>query len=486
MAKNAERTISDNETQGFIEEINYNEIEFEEVVGKGSFGVVWKGKWKGQRVAIKHINSEGERKAFTVEVRQLSRVFHPNIVKLYGASTTDPVCLVMEYAEGGSLYNVLHSSIGAQPRYSAGHAISWVLQCARGVAYLHNMRPKPLIHRDLKPPNLLLILSGQVLKICDFGTACDLNTYMTNNKGSAAWMAPEVFEGSTYTEKCDVFSWGVILWEVLSRRKPFDDVGWSAYRIMWAVHTGQRPPLLEGCPKPIEELMVRCWSKEPEKRPSMNEVVQIMECLLEFFSGHDQPIEYSLTTSNSEEDCVVDSEIATGDKNQLLGVAWSSSELSYEIQPTPGFDITIPKSSKNKQQPVIENFNDCNFYDLLDQELRPCEPDPECPLSKRIFEEHKNLAKEYLKVQTEIALLGQNKQELLASLNSEDLFHVKTLRKLEDEKDSLIKLHTNLKRQLEIMALRQDRENNDSGLELVVTGDNGWVVIPRRDSSRLP
>lgn len=74
-------------------------------MGKGSFGVVWKGKWKGQYVAIKYINSEGEKKAFTIEVRQLSRVIHPNIVKLYGACTKNPVCLVMEYAEGGSLYN---------------------------------------------------------------------------------------------------------------------------------------------------------------------------------------------------------------------------------------------------------------------------------------------------------------------------------------------------------------------------------------------
>lgn len=109
----------------------------------------------------------------------------------------------------------------------------------------------------MKPPNLLLILGGRTLKICDFGTACDLNSYMTNNKGSAAWMAPEVFEGSRYTEKCDIFSWGVILWEILARRKPFDDIGGSAYRIMWAVHVGQRPPLIEGCPKPIEDLITR-------------------------------------------------------------------------------------------------------------------------------------------------------------------------------------------------------------------------------------
>jgi mitogen-activated protein kinase kinase kinase 7 len=113
------------------------------------------------------------------------------------------------------LSEVLHSR--PHRRYSAGHAISWALQCARGVSYLHSLQPK-VIHRDLKPPNLLLVdKGGTQLKICDFGTARDLTTlgHLTNNQGSAAWMAPEVFEGSIYTEKCDVFSWGIILWEVI-------------------------------------------------------------------------------------------------------------------------------------------------------------------------------------------------------------------------------------------------------------------------------
>lgn len=289
------------ETQAsFVEKIDSNDIEFEKVVGKGAFGVVSKARWRGATVAVKMIETEEEIKAFKVEVTQLSRVDHPNIVKLYGACTDHPVCLVMEYADGGSLYNVLHGTV--QPIYTAGHAMSWALQTAKGVAYLHGMRPKALIHRDLKPANLLLMAGGTELKICDFGTACDIQTYMTNNKGSAAWMAPEVFEGSVYSEKCDVFSWGIILWEVVSRRKPFDEIGGPAFRIMWAVHQGTRPPKIRGLPKPLDALMTRCWSKEHSQRPSMEEVVKIMQPLLQYFQGKEQePLIYPTKEERLEE-----------------------------------------------------------------------------------------------------------------------------------------------------------------------------------------
>ncbi|KAH3728036.1 hypothetical protein DPMN_053982 [Dreissena polymorpha] len=278
-------------TQGFVEEIDIQEINFYEIVGKGAFGVVSRASWRAKDVAVKLIETESEKKAFLTELKQLSRVNHPNIVKLYGACSKAPVCLVMEYAEGGSLYNVLHG-VGPQPSYTAAHAMSWALQCANGVEYLHSMKPKALVHRDLKPPNLLLIMGGTVLKICDFGTACDIQTHMTNNKGSAAWMAPEVFEGSNYSEKCDVFSWGIILWEVFTRRKPFDEIGGPAFRIMWAVHNGTRPPLIRNLPKPLELLMTRCWSGNPRERPSMAEVARIMAHLFQFFAGADEPLEY--------------------------------------------------------------------------------------------------------------------------------------------------------------------------------------------------
>ncbi|XP_033208032.1 mitogen-activated protein kinase kinase kinase 7-like [Belonocnema kinseyi] len=564
--------------QQFVEEIDYKEIDREEIVGKGSFGVVWKGRWRGQYVAVKLISSECEKKAFTVEVRQLSRVAHPNIVKLYGACTKNPVCLVMEYAEGGSLYNVLHCN--PQPHYTVGHAMSWALQCARGVAYLHNMKPKPLIHRDLKPPNLLLVMGGQALKICDFGTACDLKSYMTNNKGSAAWMAPEVFEGSRYTEKCDVFSWGIILWEVLSRQKPFDDVGGSAYRIMWAVHIGLRPALLETCPKPIEQLMTRCWKKIPEERPSMAEVVRIMTAVSEMFSGELDPVEYSLSseveieddedvmndtmdtldmpsTLNSQLNGSVENGIDTtpvptetninlqsNSLKQLSSMetpmqlqqsnlqftdsflnldprysdhvsttssqflvnqrpniaplhvecdpnAWelgNSLDSSWEIRNMAGLDKMAPKTKKNLQSSSTTNEDLDNVYRLLESEQRPLTPDHTCPQSQEIFEEHKQLAHEYFKVQTEIALLSQQKNALMKNLSIESLKQQEELRELENEKESLRKLYLNLKRQLEIMKGQRSGAAKTPTIPTIgpaVSGEDGWVVVPCQDPSRM-
>uniref|UniRef100_A0A8C6VLK3 Mitogen-activated protein kinase kinase kinase 7 n=1 Tax=Naja naja TaxID=35670 RepID=A0A8C6VLK3_NAJNA len=600
-----------------FEEIDYKEIEVEEVVGRGAFGVVCKAKWRGKDVAIKQIESESERKAFIVELRQLSRVNHPNIVKLYGACL-NPVCLVMEYAEGGSLYNVLH---GAEPLpyYTAAHAMSWCLQCSQGVAYLHSMKPKALIHRDLKPPNLLLVAGGTVLKICDFGTACDIQTHMTNNKGSAAWMAPEVFEGSNYSEKCDVFSWGIILWEVITRRKPFDEIGGPAFRIMWAVHNGTRPPLIKNLPKPIESLMTRCWSKDPSQRPSMEEIVKIMTHLMQYFPGADEPLQYpcqysdegqsnsatstgsfmdmtSTNTSNKSDinieandfqgtatnDTIkrLETKLAQQMKNSAKQVGESGrlslppsrgssveslsdvrgrpqsahvsgegkrmsadmSEIEARIAASAAFskpkrghrktasfgnildvpeiirpagngqqrrrsiqDLSVAGTDSNQDSrnssrssspsvrmittsgPTSEkparnlpwtpddsadtNGSDNSIpmaYLTLDHQLQPLAPCPNSKESMAVFEQHCKMAQEYMKVQTEIALLLQRKQELIAELDQDEKDQQNTSRlvqehkKLLDENKSLSTYYQQCKKQLEVIRNQQQKRQGTS------------------------
>uniref|UniRef100_A0A671P3J0 Mitogen-activated protein kinase kinase kinase 7 n=1 Tax=Sinocyclocheilus anshuiensis TaxID=1608454 RepID=A0A671P3J0_9TELE len=539
-----------------FEEIDYADIEVEEVVGRGAFGVVCKAKWKGRDVAIKTIESESERNAFFVELRQLSRVNHANIVKLYG-SCSNPVCLVMEYAEGGSLYNVLH---GAEPlpHYTASHAMSWCVQCSQGVSYLHGMKPKALIHRDLKPPNLLLVAGGTVLKICDFGTACDIQTHMTNNKGSAAWMAPEVFEGSNYSEKCDVFSWGIILWEVITRRKPFDEIGGPAFRIMWAVHRGTRPPLIKNLPKPIESLMTRCWSKDPSQRPSMEEIVKIMSHLMRYFPGSEEPLQYPYQYSDEGQS---NSAASTGSYIDYTCTS-NKNDINMEHTNSPGSNDTIKFPYKPKGDPLrpghplsrggsveslsgrpqflassdskrmstdlselehrlpfapslwnpqyfvnIKNYfitdilfdqlqdsrnnsrasspsvrmitpdkTDTNGSDnsipmaylTLDHQLQPLAPCPNSKESMAVFEQHCKMAQEYLKVQTEIALLIQRKKELIDELDQDEKDQQNACRlaqehkKLLEENKSLSTYYQQCKKQLELIRAQQQKRQGTS------------------------
>ncbi|XP_022652311.1 mitogen-activated protein kinase kinase kinase 7-like isoform X2 [Varroa destructor] len=266
-------------------------------LGSGTFGVVSKGTYCRRNpdgteketieCAVKQINDPREIRAFMNEVTQLSRVNHENIVTIYGAHIGRPCYLVMEYAAGGSLYHVLHCKpYTVHVQYTTAHALSWCLQCIKGIDYLHNMEPKPLVHRDIKPPNLLLVDGMLTLKICDFGTACDLQTNMTNCKGSAAWMAPEVFTGTNYTQKCDIFSWGIILWEVLSRQKPYEDMDF-AYQILWAIKDNKRPPMIYDAPKVIQDLMARCWHPLPENRPTSSDIVQLMTRLFSYCDKND-------------------------------------------------------------------------------------------------------------------------------------------------------------------------------------------------------
>lgn len=95
-----------------------------------------------------------------------------------------------------------------------------------------------------------------------------------------------------------MFSWGIILWEVLTREQPFKEIELT-YSIMWSVHKGHRPNLIEGCPKPIEKLMTSCWDPIPASRPSMQEVVDTMTLLCEFFPGAEEPL--SLERTETEE-----------------------------------------------------------------------------------------------------------------------------------------------------------------------------------------
>ncbi|XP_064549183.1 mitogen-activated protein kinase kinase kinase 7 [Drosophila montana] len=252
--------------------INFDDIILGDEISKGSFMQVYKAKWLTKDVAVKkvYINSNNSMQRGT---KQLFRANHENIIFLHGTSIQFPtVYLVMEYVDGGSFYNFLHIE---QTKYELEHVINWALQIAKGIGYLHD---QAMVHRDIRPFSILLCDKHRCVKIYEFSCVRDLDTTMSSNVGDAAHMAPEVFNNVKYTEKCDVYSFAITLWEMLSRKKPFEKYC-NNLTICRKVETGERPSLDElqfHCPDKIQELMTDCWSPDPDKRSSMKDIIDVL------------------------------------------------------------------------------------------------------------------------------------------------------------------------------------------------------------------
>jgi len=155
------------------------------------------------------------------------------------------------------------------------------------MGYLHHFFDKPILHRDLKSLNLLMKYqitseADQIItKITDFGLAREKgmkNEMMTQNAGTFHWMAPEVMDAKPYTHKADVFSYGIVLYEILSRTTPY--LGMSATQIVAGVLSRRERPDLtkisDDCPIELRDLMIQCWDQDPDQRPDFRDIVQTL------------------------------------------------------------------------------------------------------------------------------------------------------------------------------------------------------------------
>lgn len=254
-------------------------------ISAGSCGEVFKASWLGTTVAVKRIfRSLLHEKAldeFEAETNILKRVRHPNIVLFLGISTSqgngttgDELCLVTEFMSRGSLYHVLMDPSVKMDTYTM---INIACDAAKGMNYLHKHNP-PIIHRDLKSQNLLVDDFLNV-KVTDFGLAKYLNNSDDNNDtfcGTLPWTAPEIFSAKGYTVKADVYSFGIVLWEIMTRSAVYK--GMNKPDIIMGVTKGTlRPPIPPYCHPDIAKLMVQCWDQNPDNRPTFEEIVQRLE-----------------------------------------------------------------------------------------------------------------------------------------------------------------------------------------------------------------
>lgn len=150
------------------------------------------------------------------------------------------------------------------------------VEIARGMNYLHTFAT-PVLHRDLKSLNILMD-EGFRPKIADFGWTRKMAEKMTGKIGTYQWMAPEVIKSQKYTEKADVFSFAIILWEIASREPPYRNVG-GAQVSLDVVNNDLRPQIPKNTPEPFAKLMKRCWERFPEKRPGFKEIIRDVESM---------------------------------------------------------------------------------------------------------------------------------------------------------------------------------------------------------------
>uniref|UniRef100_A0A5B6Z740 Protein kinase domain-containing protein n=1 Tax=Davidia involucrata TaxID=16924 RepID=A0A5B6Z740_DAVIN len=270
---------------GRLQIIKNSDLEELHELGSGTFGTVYHGKWRGSDVAIKRINdrcfagkpSEQERMRddFWNEAIKLADLHHPNVVAFYGVVLDGPggsVATVTEYMVNGSLRNALQKN---ERSLDKRKRLLIAMDVAFGMEYLHG---KNIVHFDLKSDNLLVNLRDPHRPICKVGdlglSKVKCQTLISGGvRGTLPWMAPELLNGSSslVSEKVDVFSFGIVMWELLTGEEPYADLHYGAI-IGGIVSNTLRPPVPESCDPEWRSLMERCWSSEPAERPSFTEI----------------------------------------------------------------------------------------------------------------------------------------------------------------------------------------------------------------------
>uniref|UniRef100_A0A8D3D8C3 Proto-oncogene tyrosine-protein kinase receptor Ret n=1 Tax=Scophthalmus maximus TaxID=52904 RepID=A0A8D3D8C3_SCOMX len=280
-------------------------------LGEGEFGKVvkatafrLKGKAGYTTVAVKMLKenaSHSELRDLLSEFTLLKQVNHPHVIKMFGACSQEgPLYLIVEYAKYGSLRNFLRESRKVGPSYmgrdanrnssylenpddralTMGDLISFAWQISRGMQYLAEMK---LVHRDLAARNVL-VAEGRKMKISDFGLSRDVyeeDSYVKRSKGRipVKWMAIESLFDHIYTTQSDVWSFGVLLWEIVTLGgNPYPGI--APERLFNLLKTGYRMERPENCSEEMYNLMLRSWKQEAEKRPTFSDISKELEKMM--------------------------------------------------------------------------------------------------------------------------------------------------------------------------------------------------------------
>ena len=301
-SKNIERTRPKEEW-----EIDLAKLEIRYIVARGTYGTVFRGTYDDQDVAVKLLDwgedgyatvaeTAALRASFQKEVAVWHKLNHPNVTKFIGASmgtsdlkiptkgsSSDGVishparacCVIVEYVAGGTLKQYLIRNRHKKLAFKV--VVQLALDLSRGLSYLHSQK---IVHRDVKTENMLLDTRIN-LKIADFGVArveAQNPRDMTGETGTLGYMAPEVLDGKPYNRRCDVYSFGICLWEIYCCDMPYPDLSFADVSSA-VVRQNLRPEIPKCCPSSLANIMRMCWDGNADKRPEMGDVVKMLEAI---------------------------------------------------------------------------------------------------------------------------------------------------------------------------------------------------------------
>mmetsp|Transcript_27799 Transcript_27799/g.24426 ORF Transcript_27799/g.24426 Transcript_27799/m.24426 type:complete len:361 (-) Transcript_27799:923-2005(-) len=259
--------------------INFDELTFVEKIGEGGYGRVFLGKFSGIDVAIKEYGRKklDHKKAedFVKEIEVISNLRHPNIVLCMGACIhRDKYLMITEYLEEGSLFDHLHKK---HTKINDDTLFAIIEDIALGMTYLHGRK---VLHCDLKSSNILIDSSWSV-KLCDFGLSrtkykSDKKKLAKQRVGTPHWMAPEILRGEKYQETADVYSFGMILWELITGEIPYYNVPISDIIVNVGQEKKQVPIPTKGPPL-IVKIVGDCLNFDPKERPSFKEILSQLQ-----------------------------------------------------------------------------------------------------------------------------------------------------------------------------------------------------------------
>jgi serine/threonine protein kinase len=319
-------------------------------IGEGAFGVVYRGKYRGTPVAAKVPRNQGEMKdsqlrSFQDEIALFEKLRSPYIVNFIGAShVIGRLCICTELLERGTVFELIHKA-----KVSNVLKVKMLIDAANALAYLHQ---NGVLYRDLKPENLLVASVSHTAavncRLSDFGTAVSVADPIqlikhTGSVGTPAYMAPELMANQPYNCKVDVYSLGMLSWEIFAETVPFSFLKrvWDLPRL---VLDGMRPELPDNWPDGVREVISDCWLQAPDRRPSAEEAVAALERAFE-------PLRKKYEANRKSSKAMVEdlangapatkATVHTGQLDQLIEMGAKQKEVEFNE-----FDKATAKTSK--------------------------------------------------------------------------------------------------------------------------------------------